>query len=57
MTAAPVFYTGLVACSNALATIGRSETFPAEDLATFTQDKIDGQIKRRMVVVVAEQVR
>ncbi|KAF3001884.1 hypothetical protein E8E13_005710 [Curvularia kusanoi] len=55
VTAAPLFYTGLVVCLNVIARGGGSNLFPPEQFATFTQKDIEERIKGSKIVVVSEQ--
>jgi hypothetical protein len=57
LTAVPLFYTGLIACLNVIASGGGSNLFPPEQLSSFSQDEIEERIKGSKIVIVSEQVR
>jgi hypothetical protein len=57
LTAVPLFYTGLIACLNIIASGGGSNLFPPEQFATMSQEEIDERIKGSKIVIVSEQVR
>lgn len=56
LTVVPIFYTGLVACLNIIASGGGSNLFPPEQFSSFTQEEIDERVKGSKIVVVSEQV-
>jgi hypothetical protein len=56
LTAVPLFYTGLIACLNVIASGGGSNLFPPEQLSSFSQDEIEERIKGSKIVIVSEQV-
>lgn len=57
VTAVPLFYTGLIACLNIIASGGGSNLFPPEQFAGMSQEEISERIKGSKIVIVSEQVR
>lgn len=57
VTAVTLFYTGLIACLNIIASGGGSNLFPPETFAEMSQVEIDERIKGSKIVIVSEQVR
>jgi hypothetical protein len=56
ITAVPLFYTGLIATLNVIASGGGSNLFPPEQFASMSQFEIDERIKGSKIVIVSEQV-
>jgi hypothetical protein len=57
LTAVPLFYTGLIACLNIIASGGGSNLFPPEQFSSFSQEEIQERIKGSKIVIVSEQVQ
>jgi hypothetical protein len=56
LTAVPLFYTGLIACLNIIASGGGSNLFPPEQFGSMSPEEIDERIKGSKIVIVSEQV-
>ncbi|KAH7076630.1 hypothetical protein BKA63DRAFT_286466 [Paraphoma chrysanthemicola] len=55
VSAVPLFYTGLIACLNIIASGGGSNLFPPEQFAGMLQEEIDERIKGSKIVIISEQ--
>ncbi|KAF2035787.1 hypothetical protein EK21DRAFT_96415 [Setomelanomma holmii] len=55
VSAVPLFYSGLIACLNIIASGGGSNLFPPEQFASMSQEEIQERIKGSKIVIVSEQ--